>query len=150
MLSRTHLAFSLLIITILTKFMELPFWFVVFFFLSSLIPDIDRDNSKTGRKTWPASVIISILFKHRGFIHSVFIPAGLYFLFFLLGLSEIALGVSMGYLSHLLLDGLSVKGIRPLYPLTNANLRGPIRVNSLSEHILFLMSIGLAVFLLKQ
>ncbi|MEK6837573.1 MAG: metal-dependent hydrolase, partial [Nanoarchaeota archaeon] len=42
----------------------------------ALLPDIDMVKSKLGRKLEPFSMILSVIFRHRGFVHS-FVFAGL-------------------------------------------------------------------------
>ncbi|KGX92900.1 membrane protein [Pontibacillus halophilus JSM 076056 = DSM 19796] len=85
-----------------------------------MLPDIDHPSSYIGRKLPGLSKSISKLFGHRGFTHSIVCVAALYF-----GLTELkeqvpsvpALGITIGYISHLLADSLTPQGAQLLYPL---------------------------------
>ncbi|MBS3175187.1 metal-dependent hydrolase [Candidatus Woesearchaeota archaeon] len=77
-----------------------------------------------GRKFAFISVPLSLLVKHRGITHSIFPVIGLYFLFDYLNLSYLALSMALGYVSHLLGDGVSKEGINILYPFSTISIRG--------------------------
>ncbi len=104
---------------------------------ASVLPDIDHVSSKLGRMLPPFSVILNLLFSHRGFLHSVFPPLLLYFIIASAS-REIASAVLVGYVSHLLLDATTTKGIRFLHPLP-VKIRGFIRTNSFVEKIILLL-----------
>lgn len=101
--------------------------------LGGLLPDIDHPESTMGRRLKPLSHVINTLFGHRGFTHTLF--AWLltsYFLFVLSGWIPMSVkgyvlavfsGVIVGYMSHLLLDMLTVSGVPLLYPLSKKTLR---------------------------
>lgn len=115
---------------------------------ASMIPDLDHLNSKISRKLQPFAVILS-LFRHRGFVHSVFPPIMLYFLLLSFDF-YIAAAVFIGYLSHLLLDSLTVKGVRLLYPVVPFRISGFIKTNSFSEKILAVMLLVLLIMYLAD
>ena len=143
----THLAFgflvSLISIDILDINNKLLFILIATFF--SIFPDIDERKSKIGKKYKFASRIINILFGHRGFFHSIYIPLILYFIFYSISV-EIGIAVLVGYFSHLLMDAMTRHGIRPLYPIINRKINGFIKTNSLFEKILFLIIILLILY----
>lgn len=125
------------------------FLFVAVAAAASAIPDIDHLSSRISRKLPPFAMLFSVLFKHRGFLHSFFPPL---FLYFVLVRADylIAAAVLAGYASHLLLDATTVKGVQPLYPVVKTRIRGFIVTNSFAEKIvalLLLITVIAVVFL---
>ncbi|GGA19580.1 metal-dependent hydrolase [Psychrobacillus lasiicapitis] len=94
--------------------------------VGALIPDICHGGSKIGRKLPLLSKIISTLFGHRSFTHS------LLFLF-LIGIllnsfvtnESIVAGILVGMASHYILDMATKNGIKLLYPI-KVTVRFPI------------------------
>lgn len=89
---------------------------------AALIPDIDTESSKIGAVTRPVSTIISRIFGHRKLFHAPLVYALL-----ALALREslpvtLYLGLVGGVLSHLLLDGMTRRGIPWLYPFHHSNI----------------------------
>lgn len=97
--------------------------------IGSLAPDIDHPESKVGRKLLlkPISILISKLFGHRTITHSVLVSI---FMFYALltttamfeGIfgfiySNLIIGFCVGWMSHLLLDFITTKGIPLYYPI---------------------------------
>ena len=143
MIWRTHLAFGTLIGILLLPIIKpnnvyLYFWVVLF---ASLLPDIDHNKSKFGRKV----KIISFLSKHRGILHSVF--AILFFIspFYYLRYYEVALAIIIGYGSHLIGDMITRQGVAPFYPLP-LTIKGFMRTNSLTEYAIFFACILVVVW----
>lgn len=101
--------------------------------VGSLIPDLDHPKSVIGKKVKPVSKGISKAFGHRGMTHSpialilytMFIlkltsnPEGYYELLFNYG----AIGSAVGYLSHLILDMLTIGGIPLFYPMSKKKFK---------------------------
>lgn len=103
--------------------------------LGSVMPDIDKPTSKIGRKPLikPISILIHKKFGHRTITHSVlvslislsvFVASSYMFrdIFFYL-YSNLTIGFSIGYMSHLLLDSLTVQGIPIFYPFDKTRYR---------------------------
>ncbi|TQR18250.1 metal-dependent hydrolase [Psychrobacillus soli] len=94
--------------------------------VGALIPDICHGGSKIGRKLPLLSKIISTIFGHRSFTHS------LLFLF-LMGIllnsfvtnESIVAGILVGMASHYILDMATKNGIKLLYPF-KVRVRFPI------------------------
>ncbi|MBI3036202.1 metal-dependent hydrolase [Candidatus Woesearchaeota archaeon] len=103
--------------------------------LFAILPDIDMVKSKAGRHLQPFSTLISLLFRHRGFLHSFIFAAVVYFSVRYLFSAAIAAAAAVGYSSHLLLDALTKEGVRPLSPLLKFRLRGPITTGSFFEQV---------------
>ena len=149
MMYYTHLAFGFLVSLLSIEFFniqnKLIFVLIIMFF--SIFPDIDERKSKIGKKYKWISAIINFIFGHRGFFHSIYIPLILYSIFYYIS-NEIGIGILVGYFSHLFMDSLTKHGIKPLYPLINGKINGPIKTNSLLEKIIFLIIISLILYLL--
>jgi inner membrane protein len=144
MLFRTHLAFGFVLgalaIPLLHPTNQLVF--IALVLLGSALPDLDHPQSKLGRKV----KIFSMLFKHRGFLHSIFGMALLAFPFSLIFPQVYVLGVMLGYLSHLIGDAATREGVHPFAPVTTLRLRGPFRTGTVIEHALFVLFVILGVW----
>jgi len=117
---------------------------IVMVMLGALLPDIDSENSIIGRKIKAAAKLLS----HRGFTHSL---AGMLVFVALIQAALLAAGIQTsiaafmyGYLSHLMIDAITVKGIEPFYPL-KIRVNGPIETDSIYEKLIFTMLLALAV-----
>tara|TARA_B100000315_G_C14165808_1_gene402185 strand:+ start:93 stop:551 length:459 start_codon:yes stop_codon:yes gene_type:complete len=145
----THLAFGLLASLISITFFNInnQAMFILIAVLFSIFPDIDERRSKIGKKYKWASAIINFIFGHRGFFHTIFVPLILFLGFNYIN-NEFGIAVLVGFFSHLFMDALTKQGIRPLAPLINKKINGPIKTNSILEKILFLIIILLILYLL--
>lgn len=142
MLGRTHLALALFISTfyfshysygVMTDIVLL-----ITFILGSIFPDIDTPKSLLGRKT----PLIPYLFKHRGFFHSI---TAMIMISLILGLAIkplVGIFFAAGFSSHLILDAISKEGIKVM----GKKIKGPLKVGSLYEHILYLALLVLSLF----
>ncbi|MBI2580774.1 metal-dependent hydrolase [Candidatus Woesearchaeota archaeon] len=101
----------------------------------AMLPDIDMVKSKAGKSLQPFSTLISLLFRHRGFLHSFVFAAAVYFLVQYLFSATIAAAAFIGYSSHLLLDMATKEGIQPLSPFLKSKLKGIIRTGSFLEQL---------------
>ena len=144
----THLAFSFLVGIFLIKYLSIynQIMFIVLFMGLSLLPDIDKVQSKVSSKIKVVSFIIRFFLGHRGLMHSIWIPILFYLLVFMFSF-EVAIAISFGYLSHLILDGLTPAGVKLLWPLKK-KLKGFIRTGSLTEYLVFVLLIILDVYFL--
>jgi len=148
MLFRTHLAFSFLAAMVLMQHVTVPnnITFLLVFLLFSVMPDIDEYSSKISKGTKPFSTLIQLMVRHRGIFHSIYVPLLISVVLAVFHQTVLALAAITGYLSHLLIDALSVQGIRPLAPIINKPIKGFIRVNSILENILFLILVILVIY----
>jgi len=144
----THLAFSFLVGLLLINYLSIQnqILFIILFMLSSLLPDIDEVKSKISEKIKPLAFLINFFIGHRGLMHSIWIPILLYLLLFLIKI-DIAIAVSFGYLSHLLLDCFTISGLRLLWPLKK-RLKGFIKTGSWIEYLVFIGLLIVDVYLL--
>lgn len=142
MLSRTHLLFGfiVLLISILFFNIELTSTMLIITIFASLLPDIDEKSSKIGRKF----KFISLIFDHRGLLHTIWFA-----LLFSIIIHE-TLGTTESYIffiiysSHLLLDGITKKGIKLFNPL-QLKLSGNIKVGSFKEKLFFYLLLVLTI-----
>ncbi|MGM9923405.1 MAG: metal-dependent hydrolase [Bacillus sp. (in: firmicutes)] len=86
--------------------------------IGSVLPDLDQPKSFIGQRSFGLAVIISKLFGHRGFMHSLLAWA-LLTGFCLLFNSAFAMGISLGYLFHIIGDFFSVSSVPLFKPFTN-------------------------------
>ena len=105
---------------------------------AALLPDIDERTSYLGRKVQ----LLGFLSRHRGWTHTLLFGAFGTLVFWLFG-DSYALAFGLGFLSHLLLDGLTPQGVR-LFPFIR--LRGPFRTGGIVE-LFFRATFFLASFL---
>jgi len=144
-MSKTHMLFALLIGSSLFYLLEIEqkIVFLSIVLVASIFPDIDTPYSRIGRKIKPVSSFLKLVFRHRGFLHTVFFLILIDFLLLYLELGFFAFGFSVGFLSHLIIDGATKQGVKPFYPI-NFRVSGPLRTGSFFENILaFLFLIGI-------
>ena len=135
MLFLTHLFGGILGALLFTRIIETQSIILyVFVIIGSLLPDIDHPASKLGKKV----KLIGWIFGHRKSFHSVFLPL-------VLGMPLIFVSFYLfyaflfGFLIHLLLDALTLKGVMPFYPLNKSVIKGWIKTGSLLEYILLVL-----------
>ena len=149
MLFYTHLAFSALIGLFLLDY--LPFSnkliFFLFLLLFSSLPDIDRSNSKFGKKVGFLSKIINFFAGHRNFFHSLLFLV-LFYLLISIFSDMIAVAFLIAVSSHLVLDALTPMGVAFLFPL-NYRVKGVLKTGSMAEKALFLIFITLIIIKLS-
>ena len=129
MMFRTHLAFGILIGLLSLKYIEaestLIFLLITAFF--SIFPDIDEKDSKIGRRFKFLSYPIEFIFRHRGLMHTIYLPILIFLIFLLFNNVNYGFAALLGYLSHLFMDALTKRGIRPLQPLLKFRVKGFIK-----------------------
>ncbi|MCE4957286.1 metal-dependent hydrolase [Macrococcoides caseolyticum] len=85
--------------------------------LFSIIPDICHSGSKAGKKIWPISTLISIVFGHRTLTHSIFFMIITSVLLMFLNVFHLyIICASIGLFSHLLLDMMTPRGVTLFFP----------------------------------
>ena len=83
--------------------------------LGSVLPDIDTPESMIGRHVY-------IPIEHRTLTHAIWIPLilfGLAVLWWGSFSGFVAFGLSLGWFSHIAVDGLSTGGVAYLWPMTD-------------------------------
>ena len=134
----THLSFALLLGLLVIRFTSLSvnnFYFLAFILIGSFLPDIDSANALIGKKIKPLSSFLM----HRGFIHSMLVMVLFTVIVMLVTQNPgCALGFMLGFLSHLILDGLTITGIAFFWP-SQLRVRGKLRTGGLLEWILLVV-----------
>lgn len=131
--------------------------------LGSLAPDLDAEDSQIQHELGKIGVMLSNWLRsfgveHRGFTHYglttllVIVAGGL--LGWRLGHWDVGLAFGLGYLSHILADGLTLTGVPLLWPRKkNVHLLpGPLRIRTGGpvELLLFIGVTGVMIFLLPS
>ncbi|MBS3172261.1 metal-dependent hydrolase [Candidatus Woesearchaeota archaeon] len=149
MMFKTHLIFGILAGLFFARafIIEYSYLFVAVVAFFAIFPDIDMYKSKIGSKVKPISFILNFLFGHRGFVHSLLFAFGIYGLFYFFVNSTYAAASFIGFSSHLLLDGLSPDGIKPLFPF-RPRINGIIRSNGIVDYALFFTFLAGIVWML--
>ncbi|MBI2175835.1 metal-dependent hydrolase [Candidatus Woesearchaeota archaeon] len=111
--------------------------------LFSILPDIDMVKSKAGKHLQPFSTVLSLVFRHRGFLHSFIFAAIVYLGIRYLLSPAIAAAAAIGYSSHLILDSLTKEGIMPFSPLSKFRQKGFVKTGGILEKAL-----AMAIFVL--
>jgi len=138
MLWFTHIIFALFLSLIYVKNIPQlsPELFIIFVCIGSILPDIDAPKSFVNRKL-KVTKLLTHIFQHRGFFHSIFPVIIIYALFASAGWHTIATALSLGYLSHLAIDAFTVKGINIIHPIPGLRISGFMDVGSITEWIIF-------------
>lgn len=85
--------------------------------LFSIVPDICHAGSKLGKKIWPISTLISLIFGHRTLTHSVFFVLFASILLIMLNVNALyVISAVLGIISHLILDMLTPRGVTLFFP----------------------------------
>ena len=145
MLFYTHIVFSVLIGLFFVDYFSVSnkIIFFVFLVLFSSFPDIDKSNSKIGKRFSLFSKLINFVFGHRNFFHSLlFLITGYLVISVFSDLVGLAFLVSVA--SHLVLDALTPSGVAAFYPL-KYRVKGWIKTGSLVEKLIFLAIIVLII-----
>ena len=149
MMWKTHLVFGILCgLLVMNVYDVTSFWiFFPLVILGSLLPDIDERHSKINQGL-PVFRWLSVLVKHRGIFHSIFMATGLAVLLYWLVGMQYAMPLFVGYMSHLLIDSLTKSGINFLHPVSQFRISGFVETGSILETFVFLgISAGI-VFIL--
>lgn len=143
MLFYTHLLAGLFSALLFLNYSENKLIFIIVTMFFSVFADIDSSNSKVG-KYW-FSKVLTAFSSHRGIFHSLFF-VGVFYIVFVSYLPIIALPFLVGYLTHLLLDVLTKRGLRLFYPF-KFRLRGFVRVGKFFEVVFFVALLILTTIL---
>ncbi|WP_282154488.1 metal-dependent hydrolase [Cytobacillus gottheilii] len=136
---KTHIVSSLTAGAGLAIMLNYPFHigYVIGICFGSLLPDIDEPRSFIGRRSFGLSKYVKQKYGHRGITHSLFAWMLVSFVF-LIYPSFLTVGISLGYLFHIIGDLFSVRSIPILAPFTpvRPNLPFTYKTGSITEDIL--------------
>jgi inner membrane protein len=150
MLYTTHMVTSLLAGTVLDKTLDLnggiPYYVGVA--IGSLLPDIDHPQSFIGRRSFGLATLINKWFGHRGATHTLLSSLLIGGVSFFILPANWAVGLSLGYISHILGDFFSKSGVPLLKPFKDKKYKLPLyKTGSLSESFILICSGLLLVYL---
>lgn len=98
--------------------------------IGALLPDICHGGSKIGRSAPVLSKLVNVLFGHRTITHSLlFLILIQAVMIQFVPYPELRVGLLAGIGSHLVLDAMTKKGIKFLYPL-NFRFRFPFAIRT--------------------
>jgi inner membrane protein len=137
--------FGVFLALLLFKYFENKWLFIIMILIGSVVPDLDSKKSSYGRHL--VFRPLQIFLKHRGAWHSLLI-AGLLSIFIGWFGFDLGLGFFIGFMSHLLLDGLTKDGIRLLWPF-KIKFKGFLRSGGRFDELLLicLLVINIIIFL---
>jgi len=149
MLAKTHIAFGILFgILALSFYSPNNIWaYFVLVVLGVLLPDIDHPNSKINN-TVKVTKVVPMLFRHRGFFHSIFPAFAILILFKLFSTMDYGVALFIGYFAHLFSDGMTLAGVNLLHPVAKLHLRGFIETGSKTETLVFFIVVVLSAYLI--
>jgi len=135
MLFRTHIVFSLAVYFLLSYFIAMPFYVLIFVLLATAFVDIDIKNSRAGNRWYLRP--LQIFTKHRGFLHSLFLAV---LLSLILGSVSLwaGFGFFVGYVSHLFLDCFTKGGVKLFWPF-GWKIKGFVRSGGIVEQVVFVL-----------
>lgn len=118
---------------VLSFVLEMPFWVLAGVLLGLILVDLDSCKSKVGRKFW----FLSWVFSHRGIMHSL---VGCFVVSAGVGMINLwfGFGVFVGFVSHLVLDVLTLQGVKIFWPF-DFRVRGFVRSGGIFEDIFFVL-----------
>ncbi|QSS99753.1 metal-dependent hydrolase [Pontibacillus sp. ALD_SL1] len=136
---KTHIVSSLTAGASLSIMLSYPFHigYVIGICFGSLLPDIDEPQSFVGRRSFGLSKHVKKRYGHRGITHSLFAWM-LVSVVIIIYPSFFTVGISLGYLFHLIGDFFSVSSIPILSPFKSVRPKLPItyKTGSFTEDIL--------------
>jgi inner membrane protein len=145
MLFRNHILLGIVFFLLLKDYINGGLVFFILVLLGSILPDIDERNSKINQWSGFIGKIIATFSKHRGFFHSfLFIGILIFIVWNYFGLNY-GLALGIGFLAHVVGDGITPMGVQMFYPFSKFKVRGPIRVGGWMEGIIFLFLVLLIV-----
>ncbi|HDL02299.1 MAG TPA: metal-dependent hydrolase [Candidatus Pacearchaeota archaeon] len=133
MLFRTHVVFGLVVWLVLSFFIKMPVFVLGFVLLGSVFVDIDSCSSKIGKRFW----FLAWFLRHRGVLHSLVACIVLSLVVGVLNL-WMGFGFFIGYVSHLVLDCFTRRGIGLFWPF-DFRVRGFVRSGSWVEDVIFVL-----------
>lgn len=121
----THLIFGFLVLILFGLILNFPLHMSLFAFAGVLIPDIDIKIRKFHRKLlhnfWALIILLFI-----GFTLQIFSRTA-------------AIVFSIGFLSHLIGDSLTHRGIMPFWPFKKPKFNGPLTTGGIGEYLLIIV-----------
>ena len=145
MLAKSHLAFGFLSALIAMPFLniESKIIFTSLVLLGALLPDIDQPKSTISSYIPIMPRLMSMFIKHRGIFHSIFFAVLIPYAVAYFTIPAYGIAIFIGYISHLLIDGITKQGINFLNPIAKLKISGFITTGTISEIVILLLIISL-------
>ena len=120
----THLILAFLVLLLFGFVLSFPIYMAFFAFIGVLLPDLDVRPKKL----------------HRKLFHNIWFLIIVLFIAYNLGLDKnTAIILSIGFISHLIGDSLTHKGIMPLWPIKKPKFNGPVKTGGFGEYLIVLV-----------
>jgi len=122
----SHFILGFLVLVVFGFILDFPLYMAIFAFIGVLIPDLDVKPRKY----------------HRKLFHNIWILILMLFIGFTSGIifnREAGIVFSIGFLSHLIGDALTHRGIMPLWPIKKPKFNGPVKTGGLGEYLIILV-----------
>lgn len=120
----THIIFAFFVLILFGLVLNFPIYMSLFAFVGVLIPDIDTKSRRF----------------HRKLFHNIWFLIIALFAVFNLGFDRtVAIVFSIGFLSHLIGDSLTHRGITPLWPIEKPKFNGPVKTGGFGEYLIILI-----------
>jgi len=146
---KTHLIFGFIVGLFALDFFQPSntILFMTVVMIATALPDIDHPDSKVGKNV----KIIGMLFKHRGFFHSLW-AISLFTLLVNYFFHNITITTAflVGYSSHIIIDCFNHGGIMPIHPLSSWKIKGFMKTNGFAEWLLMAGLLIIAVWKLVR
>lgn len=148
MMFKTHLAVGALAGILLLKYLmpSHAALFSLIFLFSAILPDIDTTKSIIGRRLWPVSAILALFVRHRGFLHTVWLPFIVFLSTYTTDYAILGSAFALGYLVHIAADGITEEGVSFFQPVWKHRFRGFIKTGGRLEYgLLFIACVSLGI-----
>ena len=157
MKGHTHLLFALLLGILYFDYfigeigLALKIAFAAMLVIGALLPDIDQKESSASHKAPVLSGLVRLFSKHRGIMHSVWIPVIIFLVAKFIVVKYfnlpdlILMGFLIGYSSHLIGDAITVQGISPITPLHKFKLRGLMKTGGIAEAVIGILIVAFII-----
>lgn len=140
----THLVFAALIFLFIRAPLKLSWIALPVCLFAAVFPDLDHKNSKISSSMGITSRIVSLIFNHRGIIHSL-VSAVTFSVLIYLAMETLGWPVNysyaffIGYISHLLIDSLNPMGVAWLSPFKDGRAKSVIPCGGAVEIVLLIL-----------
>tara|TARA_B100000315_G_C14583235_1_gene591607 strand:- start:3155 stop:3601 length:447 start_codon:yes stop_codon:yes gene_type:complete len=133
---KTHILFAFLIVLYTKDYFHGGIGFVILVVIGSLLPDLDETKSYLGQRVFLIPWLSKLLFGHRGVYHSILFGLGIGYLVNLVVGYVSGVALFIGYVSHLIMDGLTKEGVALFWPL-KWKMKGFVKTGSFLENVIF-------------
>ncbi len=145
MLFMTHVLLGIVSFLLLQDWIGSSVTIFLLVLLGSILPDIDEAHSKINQWSGILGKIVAFFSKHRGLYHSLLLAVLLFLALAYFWNWHYGLAILVGYVAHLLGDGITIQGLQIFYPFSDWKIKGPVRTGGFLEGLLFLILAVLVV-----